>query len=104
MDPTQFERLAKRVGEAGSRRGAVKALAATLAAPLMHGFQQQEAEAGLPIVNCKPPGKKCNRNQKCCSGRCKKGRCSCSKKGRNCWAPLEGALCCSGRCHSGKCS
>ena len=104
MDAKRFEALSRRVGEAASRRAAVGALAAALAAPVLGQLGVEEAAAGIPIANCKVPGKKCSSNRRCCSGRCKKGRCICSKKGRPCWAPLEGALCCSRRCKNGKCS
>ncbi len=104
MDPRRFEELSRRVGAAASRRAAMRVLAGAVAAPVLGRLGTEEAAAGLPIVNCKPPGKKCDKNQKCCSTRCKKNRCSCSKKGRPCWAPLEGALCCSQRCKGGKCA
>jgi hypothetical protein len=83
------------------------ALAGAVAAPLLLRLGKEEAAAGIPIVNCKAPGKKCtgpDKRQKCCSGTCRKGRCTCSKKGRPCWAPLEGALCCSQKCSGGKCA
>jgi hypothetical protein len=102
MDATRFEALSRRVGAAASRRAALAALAAGVAGGLL-GWRPEEAAAGIPIVNCKPPGKKCDKNQKCCSGRCRKHRCGCSKKGRPCWDPLEGALCCSQKCHNGRC-
>jgi hypothetical protein len=104
MDPRRFEEITRRVAAAGSRRGALKALAGAVAAPLLVGMRGEEAEAGLPIVHCKAPGKGCDKNQKCCSGRCKNHHCGCNKKGRPCWAPLEGALCCSQKCRSGKCA
>jgi len=104
MDPRRFEDMSRRVATAANRRAAVKALAAGMAAPLLLGLRGEEAEAGLPIVHCKPPGKSCDTKKKCCSGRCKRHRCSCSKKGRPCWNPLEGALCCSQRCSQGKCA
>lgn len=104
MDPKRFEALSRRVGAAASRRAAVAALTGALAAPLLARLGAEDAAAGIPIVNCKPPGKKCDNKKKCCSGSCKKNRCSCSKKGRPCWAPLEGALCCSQRCNKGKCA
>lgn len=102
MDARRFEALSRRVGAAASRRAAI--VAALAGVPAVLGLRPEEAEAGLPIVSCKPPGKKCDKNKKCCSGRCKKGHCSCSKKGRPCWQPLEGALCCSQRCSNGKCA
>lgn len=104
MDSRRFEALSRRVGEAADRRAAVRALAAALAAPVLGRLGAEETAAGVPIANCKVPGKKCDKNQKCCSGRCKKNRCTCSKKGRPCWTPLEGALCCSQRCNNGKCA
>jgi hypothetical protein len=104
MDPSRFEELTRRIGAASSRRAAAKVLAGVLAAPALVRLGAEEAEAGLPIVNCKAPGKKCSSNGRCCSGRCKKGRCICLKKGRACWTPLEGALCCSQRCQGGKCA
>jgi hypothetical protein len=103
MDHSRFEELSRRVGEAGSRRAALTALAAGLAGPLLLGLRGEEAAAGLPIVHCKPPGKRCNKDKKCCSGNCRRGICTCAKRGRQCWEPLEGALCCSQRCKKGKC-
>jgi hypothetical protein len=104
MDPRRFEDITRRVAAAGSRRAAVQVLAAALAAPLVIARRGEEAAAGLPIVHCKPPGKRCNKNQRCCSGNCRKGICTCAKRGRQCWNPLEGALCCSQRCSNGKCA
>jgi hypothetical protein len=104
MDPRRFEELSRRVAQAESRRAAMKTLAAALAAPVLLRATADEAAAGIPIANCKLPGKKCSSDRRCCSQRCKKGRCICSKKGRPCWAPLEGALCCSRRCQGGKCA
>ncbi|HEU5430363.1 MAG TPA: hypothetical protein VFU81_01800, partial [Thermomicrobiales bacterium] len=59
---------------------------------------------GVPIVHCKIPGQKCSKDKTCCSRHCNGGLCTCSKRGRACWQPLEGALCCSGRCRQGKCN
>jgi hypothetical protein len=101
MDPRRFEALSRRVGAAGSRRAAV--MAAVVGVPLALGWRQDDTAAGIPIVHCKVPGKRCDKDKKCCSGNCRKNICTCAKKGRPCWAPLEGALCCSQRCSSGKC-
>ena len=109
MDPKRFEALSRRVGEAADRRAAVRALAAAVAVPVLVRLSSGEAGA-VPIVNCKAPGKRCKngkgsgKSQRCCSGKCRRGICTCKKKGANCWAPLEGALCCSQRCQNGKCS
>jgi hypothetical protein len=104
MDAAKFEALSRRLGAAPSRREAVRVLAAAVAVPLVSGLRHEEAAAGLPIVHCKPPGKKAKKSRQCCSGRLRRGHCGCSKKGRPCWAPLEGALCCSQRCQNGKCA
>jgi hypothetical protein len=104
MDPSRFEAIARRVAAAGTRRGALQALAGGLAAAVLLAWRGEEAEAGIPIAHCKPPGKSCNTNKKCCTGRCRQGHCGCAKRGRPCWAPLEGALCCSRKCNSGKCA
>ena len=104
MDPQRFEDLSRRVSRATDRRAAVKAIVAAMAAPVLIGLGRQEAAAGIPIFNCKEPGKRCSEDKKCCSGNCRKGICTCQKKGQACWAPLEGVLCCSQRCASGKCA
>ena len=106
MDPRRFEDLSRLVARAGSRREALKALAAGLVAGAGIGAglaKAPEAEAGLPIVSCKIPGERCQGDKACCSGKCGKGVCKCLGKGSACWQPMEGALCCSGRCREGKC-
>lgn len=107
MDANRFAALSRLVGAAPTRRAALGVLAAGLTGALVVGHGTEEAEAGIPIVNCKVPGKKCkgkkSGNQKCCTGRCRKGRCACARKGHPCWDPLEGALCCSGKCQGGRC-
>jgi hypothetical protein len=103
VDGAKFAQLSRRVGEAPTRRAAIKVLAAALAAPLLGGLGQEQA-AAIPIVNCKAPGKRCDSDHRCCTGNCHKGVCTCAKKGHQCWAPLEGSLCCSQRCANGKCS
>ena len=57
MDPKRFEELTRRVSRATDRRAAVKAFVVALAAPVLVGLGRQEAEAGIPIVNCGPGGK-----------------------------------------------
>ena len=59
MDGATFAQLSRRVGEAPTRRAALKVLAAALAAPLLGGLGQEQA-AAVPIVNCKAPGKRCD--------------------------------------------
>ena len=104
MDGATFAQLSRRVGEAPTRRAAIKVLAAALAAPLLGGLGQEQAAAASPSSTAKPPGKRCDSDHRCCTGNCRKGICTCAKKGHQCWAPLEGSLCCSQRCANGKCS
>jgi len=104
MDQSRFETLTRQLATASSRRSAARVMAGALAAPLLVHLGQEQAAAGLPIVGCKPPGKRCDSDHRCCSGNCHKGICTCAKKGHQCWAPLEGSLCCSQRCANGKCS
>src|SRR5688500_13679000 len=104
MDAKRFEELSRRVGAAGSRRGAVKVLAGALLGSALLDQTLEPASAQIPIVNCRPPGQKCRRDVQCCSTRCKNRLCQCAPNGQQCWTPLEGALCCSRRCRNGKCA
>src|SRR5690606_21843730 len=104
MDPRRLEDLTRRIGAAADRRAALKALSGAITSAVLVAVRGEEADAGIPILNCKVPGQKCDKNQKCCSGHCRRRHCSCKKKGESCWAPLEGALCCSRKCHGGKCA
>ena len=104
MEAKRFEELSRRVGDAATRRGAVKVLAGALLGSALLGQTLKPAEAQLPIVNCRPPGQKCRKDKQCCTTRCKNRLCQCAPNGSPCWAPLEGALCCSQRCRGGKCS
>ncbi len=105
MDVKRLDALSRRVGAATNRRQGITAVGAALLAPMLLALRRpEEASAGIPIVGCKPFGKKCDKDQRCCTGRCKKRRCQCSPKGRPCWQPLEGAMCCSQRCHNGRCN
>jgi hypothetical protein len=107
MDARRFDRLVRAVGQAGTRRAVLSVLGGSAVGASLGlglGLGTEEAQAGIPIVNCKIPGQKCSKDQKCCTGRCTgKKRCACQRKGKPCWSPLEGALCCSGRCAQGKC-
>ena len=107
MDAGRISELSRRVASAASRRQALGVMAGTAAAGLLGraapGAAAEVDLAGVPIVNCKMPGFNCRRDTNCCSRHCNKGVCSCSRKGRACWQPLEGALCCSGRCRNGRC-
>lgn len=107
MDAQRFEELSRRVGTAQSRRDAVRAALAVLGATAFGAGAAKQAAAadaeGIPIYHCKVPGQLCRRGKNCCSGKCKQGVCTCAKKGKPCYEPMEGSLCCSGRCKNGHC-
>jgi hypothetical protein len=103
MDSRRFEELSRRFARAGTRRDALAGLAAGLAAAAFGLPRHDAAAGGIPIVRCKIPGQKCQHDRTCCSLQCKGGLCTCRKRGKDCWQPLEGSLCCSGRCHNGRC-
>ncbi|HEU5434586.1 MAG TPA: hypothetical protein VFU81_23130, partial [Thermomicrobiales bacterium] len=91
MDPRRFEELSRRFAAATDRRAALAAVVGSLALVADAGGERA-AEAGVPIVHCKIPGQKCSKDKTCCSRHCNGGLCTCSKRGRACWQPLEGAL------------
>ncbi len=110
MDQETFDRLSRRVSAAQTRRGALRALwaggiAATLAAVLPGA-----GEASQTVKGCRVPGQRCNRNEKCCSGKCRSGRCKCLDRGKSCLVPLGNSglmipnksICCSSKCSRGK--
>ncbi|MCC6312872.1 MAG: hypothetical protein IT337_02575 [Thermomicrobiales bacterium] len=108
MEARRFEELSRRVAAAQSRRSMLRAVVAGVGAVALGLGETGRADAagetrGIPIYHCKPPGTLCHGKKRCCSGRCKKGVCTCAKRGTPCVQPLEGALCCSGRCRNGKC-
>lgn len=102
MDANRFAALSRQIGTAPNRRAALGVLVAGVVGALVTK-SVDEAEAGIPIVHCKSAGKKCSKNQKCCSGRCNKKVCACGRKGHPCWEPLEGGGCCSNKCQDGRC-
>jgi hypothetical protein len=104
MDARRFEALVRAVGQVGTRRAVLGVLSSSALGIGLAVRRTEEARAGIPIVNCKPPGKRCDNDTRCCSGKCRRGICSCKPKGKECWAPLEGSLCCSQKCQSGKCT
>src|SRR5215218_2835516 len=100
MDPERFDRLARSLTAAGSRR---RALAAALAASvgLLGRTLPEAAEAKATSGKCKP---QCGECQHCDKGTCRRkhGKKHC-KKGK-CKATGEGLPCANGgRCRAGSC-
>jgi hypothetical protein len=101
MDERSFGELSKRVAQAESRRGMLRAVVVGLAAAVGGAFGAGEpAEAAFGY--CHAPGTPCSRNKKCCSGRCAGGVCTCNKRGAPCINRV-GIVCCSQKCKKGKC-
>lgn len=91
MDGARFDRLARSLTAAGSRRGL---LAAALAALL------GRLGLGGVAAACRGAGKACAKDGQCCSRRCtKRGRCACIRTGSG--GCGTNADCCSGVCAAG---
>ena len=101
MDDGTFGELSKRVAQAGTRRGAIRALVRGLAVALLaRAAASEPAEAAFGY--CRLPGKGCSSKRQCCAGKCSGGICGCAGRGHNCINRV-GAICCSGKCRKGKC-
>lgn len=96
MDGTRFDGLTRALAGAKTRRGALAAAMAALAAGA--GASRQEAEA---INICRLPGMECGNDTQCCSRICTDGACACIESGRRCYQ--LGLACCSKRCRRGRC-
>jgi hypothetical protein len=99
MDEHAFGELSKRVARAPHRRGVLAALAGGIAAGVWGTVEEVEAAFGY----CAPPQKPCQRDKKCCSGKCNNGVCGCNARGRPCLNKV-GIACCSQKCRNGKCT
>ncbi|MFM9108365.1 MAG: hypothetical protein ACKOWF_16895, partial [Chloroflexota bacterium] len=125
MDQSSFDRLARLLGGATSRRAGLRALvlaafsapAATAAAadPGARQRNRGEDDASPARRDPSPSGpcgtNRCRRNKDCCTGICNtrrsdrnrdgSGRCRCIERGRTC---AEDRNCCGSLgCHAGKC-
>jgi hypothetical protein len=114
MDQVSFDRIARALGAATSRRAGVKA-ALGLGAAIGLGAAEGAAAKPRPEGPCGKGGRKdnvCTKDSQCCTGYCeqsiknkdKQGRCRCIRKGRPCTAKQTccgKAICSSGVCVSG---
>ncbi|MGI9254713.1 MAG: NHL repeat-containing protein [Thermomicrobiales bacterium] len=113
MDGTRFDRIARLLGAAATRR---QGIAAALGAVAGVGALTAEGQPSMPKGGpwpagpCGPTGKdnRCTKNKQCCTGYCKigkkgkTGRCRCIKLGGGC---KTGQLCCgTGTCVNGACA
>lgn len=90
MDDQRFDALVRSVAGAPSRRRLLGALVGGLAATVLPRVGS-EAEA----ARCLALGKRCERGDDCCAGRCRGGRCRCSTTQKRCGAIcIPDAACC----------
>jgi hypothetical protein len=90
MDAKRFEEMSRWVGAAPTRRQALKALVAGVAAAALAVVRSQTGEAGSIIPGCRLPGQRCDGDNNCCTNFCPKsyGRCGCLLTGDNCFFEL----------------
>ena len=94
MDDARFDAVTRAVARLGSRRAVLRFLGGTAGASLLAGLGQSEASA-----KCKNHGRKCDKNRDCCDGRCKRGRCRCTRDA-HC---ASDEYCKRGRCKPRRC-
>ncbi len=97
MDQNRFDSLTRHFSTVRTRRAAAAALAGAI---LATGAAPKPADAAIRF--CHFPGTTCTNGKQCCSRTCVDGGCGCVKKGGDCFQ--IGIACCSGRCRRGKCS
>ena len=98
-----FDELATGLASGSISRGKALRL---MGAALVGGTLASLGIGGVATADdeCKPTGKKCRKNQQCCSGNCSKsgtsrfGTCACQENGGSC---ANNSQCCSGNCASG---
>lgn len=114
MDGTSFDRIARLLGGAASRRAGLKALAAAAL-----GLAVRSADPAPPAAakRTRPAGpcgdltvrdNRCTADAQCCTGFCKKGiknkdgngRCRCIRANQPC---KPDQTCCTGACTNGRC-
>ncbi len=93
MDGERFDSLAKSLMAMRTRRLTLKAAAG---GALAFALGREEAAAA-----CKATGKKCDKPQQCCSKRCKKGKCKCTRLQVAC---KDHDQCCNASCFPNHCS
>src|SRR5688500_13198936 len=104
MDPTTFDRLSQTLGAAGSRRAALRALAATALAAVTPASRRAAAQGGCPPETKLCGGACCSLDHTCCPGEttcCAPGL-KCCANGVTCVNP-DTHICCDAPCLSGGC-
>lgn len=110
MDQDTFDLLSRHVSDARSRRGALRALVVGGIAAGVAALRPDAGEASQTVKGCRPPGQGCDRDKKCCSGKCRSGVCKCLDRGKSCLVTVSSklpplpnkAVCCSSKCSRGR--
>lgn len=77
MDEARFDDLTRSLAEIASRRWIVRRLASVALGAVLAGLGL-EAAAAQEAARCHKLGKKCERGDKCCAGKCKHSKCRCT--------------------------
>jgi len=99
MDSQRFDDLTRGLTEVASRRTVLRGLLGAALGGLL--AQMGIEDAGAAFADCRALSKRCSRDNQCCTGRCKRGRCTCpmgttkNPTGGGCTA--TGGVCPSGR-------
>lgn len=109
MDQDRFDWLSRQVSAARSRRGALGTLLAGGLAAAILAVSPEAGSASQTVKGCRVPGQGCDKDGKCCSGKCTNKRCTCLDRGKSCLVtvspqlpPLPNkAVCCSSKCSRG---
>ena len=99
MENRHFDHLTKIVAEWGTRRAVLRLLAASAASLVLGRRGREETLADDRDASCRGSCDTCDRDGKCCSGRCERGVCKCKRRG----SCAHDRACCSGRCRDGRC-
>ncbi|MGI9253098.1 MAG: hypothetical protein ACR2J8_05080 [Thermomicrobiales bacterium] len=110
MDYSSFDRIARLLGGAATRRAGIGAVVSALASASFAGdiaARVRHIEPEGPCGDHKGKDNRCSKGSECCTGYCKKGkkgktgRCRCLKRGKAC---TEDRNCCGGLpCTDGTC-
>ena len=95
MDDARFDAVTRAVARLGTRRAALRVLGGVAGASLLAGLGQR----GASSARCKNLGRKCDKNRDCCDGRCKRGKCRCTRD-THC---KSSEYCKRGRCKPRRC-
>jgi hypothetical protein len=98
MDGREFDEMARSLVTSGSRRAGLRALVSGALAVGVARLGLEEV-AGAASGSCKQVGRKCEKDNDCCSKKCRRGKCRCLKAQAKCGASAgvnDGTASCCG--------